>query len=939
MTLRRFCLVVAVGLVSVIVTTTPPTAQSVSPAANNFVITYPSFDFLIPYHPPIALNFDLISPTPPGETLLAPAPSSDTGYTFLPWSPLQIGPVTGIPDIADRLEFLLPFDLLIIAHEDFLDALEPLKTHKDYTDISTRIYSWQYLAQRFQDQGRDVPERLKKAIASFRQGCGIKYVMLVGDSDRFPVRYCKIYDPTSWGDGYSPADLYYADLYRQDGTFEDWDGDGDGIFGEIQGGAWVAGSTLADINLDDVDLYPDIAVGRVPASTVAEVTTYVNKVINYEFSAYKSSWFNKALLIVPGYLDDNGKYYEYPGSWSAKEDVDGNLTAIGVTSTKLYDQRIEGLPAGLGDGDPTAAAISAEINGGVGFVNFSGHGGPFTWGPYVAADVAALTNDGMLPVVFAGACSTARFHFGDTFLNVQGNTFTTSVQCPVYNGANRCWPANPTAAVSPEPAPIQQDNGTSYDLDSMAEEFLVKRNSGGIGYIGGYTGTQGGSQVLDRYLFEGYRYSFKPPALGYLWNYAVRRYIDNDFHIDFNTNSNWYPTALFHHIQKYMLFGDPSLRVGGISRIQRQDFSGNYGMAHDGWRGTLQFAKASGDYIEGTPNMGGKYVTVEGQQHDLRGFARTATYPISAGWGPDHKIGFYIDFADTPSQDDDQNFEGYLFTRTKDAMAGITWWNNIPFGFFAKEGGRFISGVPALAPDAVDIEDFTGTYRMDHDGWKGTLSLWQPTFVLIDGPNLMGTYTGSDGKSHAVRGLVRTTFNDLLPTWGPDHKIELYIDFSDTPPQGDDQKFEGYLFTRTKDAMAGTTLWNNTPFGFYAEKQRPPVPRITVNGQQEDVSLTSGQAASVQVQLDSGVMMESGCDWWIAASTPFGWFSYVFPTGWQTGINACGQFSPFTIADPFEVLNLALPPGGYTFYFALDDASNGNFDGNVWWDSVTVLVP
>ncbi len=68
---------------------------------------------------------------------------------------------------------------------------------------------------------------------------------------------------------------------------------------------------------------------------------------------------------------------------SAKEDVGGNLSAVGITSTKLYDHRIEGLPAGLGTVTPPAA-ISAEINGGVGFVNFSGHGAPYTWGPYEA---------------------------------------------------------------------------------------------------------------------------------------------------------------------------------------------------------------------------------------------------------------------------------------------------------------------------------------------------------------------------------------------------------------------------------------------------------------------------------------------------------------------------------------------------------------------------
>lgn len=768
--------------------------------ADDLVIAPLDFNFIVPYVRPIALDLELVDPSPPGESLLPAAPSVDLDYIYKPWVAPEIGPIEGIPNIPD---ILVPFDLLIIAHEDFVDELAPLKAHKDYTDIPTRIYSWQELAERFHDQGRDDQERLKKAIASFRQSCDIKYVMLVGDCDRFPVRYCMIYDPTYWGHGYSPSDLYYADLYAADGTtFDDWDGDGDGIFGEMQGGTWTAGSTLAAINLDGMDLYPDIALGRIPASTEAEVTTYVNKVISYEFAAYKASWFDKAVLVVPGYWAKDGKYYEYPGSWSAKEDVDGKLTAVGVTSTKLYDSRIEGLPAGLGNAEPTAANISAEINSGVGFVNFSGHGNTTTWGPYTSTNVAALNNAGKLPVVFAGACSTAQFHFGDSFLDVDGNTFTRSIQCPIYNDANRCWPANPIAAQCPEPAAIQ---GSIYDVDSMAEEFLVKRDTGGIGYIGSYTGAQGGSQVLDRYFFEGYRYSLKPATLGYLWNYAVRRYINNDFHINFNTDSAWYPQAMFHHIQKYMLFGDPSLRVGGVSRIQRADFADHYEMVHDGWQGTLHLTTASGDIVEGTPNMGGQYTASDGSEHAVRGYMRTATYPISTSWGPDHKISFYIDFSDTLNQDDDQKFDGYLFTWTKDAMAGVTWWNNIPFGF-------------------------------------------------------------------------------------------------------------------------------------YAEKERPPVPRILANAKDDAVTVAAGGEVTIAVQLDPGVLMDDGCDWWVAASTPFGWFSFVLTTGWQAGIHTCVQSAPALLPDPIEVLKAALPSGDYTFYFALDDQQNGTLDGTIWFDSVTVKV-
>ncbi len=89
----------------------------------------------------------------------------------------------------------------------------------------------------FSSSGVDAPERIKKAIASFRQTNGVQYVMLVGDSDRFPVRYCRMYDATHWGHGYAPSDLYYADLFDGGSNFDDWDGDGDGVFCEIKSGA------------------------------------------------------------------------------------------------------------------------------------------------------------------------------------------------------------------------------------------------------------------------------------------------------------------------------------------------------------------------------------------------------------------------------------------------------------------------------------------------------------------------------------------------------------------------------------------------------------------------------------------------------------------------------------------------------------------------------
>ena len=155
-------------------------------------------------------------------------------------------------------------------------------------------------------------------------------------------------------------------------------------------------------------------------------------------------------------------------------------------------------------------------------------------------------------------------------------------------------------------------------------------------------------------------------------------------------------------------------------------------------------------------------------------------------------------------------------------MAGLTWWNDIPSvsmpGSQADAGELSLAlKVPRRSPCLKRATSWATTY-INHDGWKGKLQLIA-TYDTPGQPNITGSYIDANGFSHLLRAFVRTSTYYLPPDWGPDHKIVMFIDLPNTPTNpDDDQLFEGYLFTQTKDAIAGLTYWHDRPFGFYAVK-------------------------------------------------------------------------------------------------------------------------
>jgi len=336
--------------------------------------------------------------------------------------------------------------------------------------------------------------------------------LLVGGSELFPTRKTHIYIQ---GDSeVFVSDLYYADIYNEKGDFSSWDTNKNDVFGEYDWGS--------SESTDDLDLYPDVYLGRLACIDINEVMVSINKIIIFENNkAYLHDWFTN--LVVCG------------GDTFTSSNGDGS----GVNEGEYVNQAIIDIMDGfiperlwVSNGNLSgingAARISAAINKGCGFVDFSGHGNTDRWkthpnnssyiwlptpsGSFDYMHVADLSNGEKLPIVVIGACSVGKFN---------------------------------------------------SDPDCLGWTFISNPNGGGIGSFGltglgwGYMGrfaTEGlvGKMVLNTF------YAYKNESaktFGEMWVKAVSSYIYPIMeNIDFKTIEEWQP------------FGDPTLTIAEESR-------------------------------------------------------------------------------------------------------------------------------------------------------------------------------------------------------------------------------------------------------------------------------------------------------------------------------------------------------------------------------------
>jgi len=311
------------------------------------------------------------------------------------------------------------YDMVIISPKKFAAAFQPLIDHKNSLGINTTLKTVEEILVNY--NGFDAPEKIKYFIKDAIEQWGITYVLLGGGLKSYlfakdredcnqgtkawhvPVRYTNII--LRGRDQGCISDLYYADIYDENGTFSSWDSNGDGIFA-----AW----NKDDVLDDDFDLYPDVYVARLPCRNKQEVKLMVNKTIVYESTNPASKrWFKKMIAIAGltlklydgtpdgEYICDRSIYYMHD---LVKEPI-----RVYISNNKT---------GGL---IPTSNDIIQALEDGAGFVLFQGHGSPFSWntlwedgekwvGGLELSNFWHLNNLNNLPVVVVGGCHCGLFN-------------------------------------------------------------------------------------------------------------------------------------------------------------------------------------------------------------------------------------------------------------------------------------------------------------------------------------------------------------------------------------------------------------------------------------------------------------------------------------------------------------------------------------------------
>ena len=260
---------------------------------------------------------------------------------------------------------------------------------------------------------------------------GLRYVLLGGDSDVVPIRY--LHANASY---FGLDDRYLSDVYFSSPEME-WDGDGDGRYGEID-----------DLLIHGVsNISFPLRVGRVPINNTVDADLFCQRVIDYETNPPEGDWYSRGILASsvmdrPNIDDDpvtptDEGYNTYKDNGYKAIENAMRYIPYSMDITHLHDYQIDHPYWGGNYSEEndtlTVTSLPENISNGCSFVSFAGQSfydsssSPFSlanwvqptgtqyppsagFGPALTReDIDELSNGGMLPVMYISSCDSFNF--------------------------------------------------------------------------------------------------------------------------------------------------------------------------------------------------------------------------------------------------------------------------------------------------------------------------------------------------------------------------------------------------------------------------------------------------------------------------------------------------------------------------------------------------
>lgn len=152
------------------------------------------------------------------------------------------------------------FEYVIITVDSLVAPFQPLIDWKTEKGVLATCVTSEWIQANY--AGDNIQDMYKAFIIDAYQTWGTAWFLMGADTGLVPSRTCYAMDAEQGMAGNRiRSDLFFSDLDNY------WNDNGTLPYGEVE---------------DNVDMYPDVFVGRAPANSVADVTTFVDKVLLYE---------------------------------------------------------------------------------------------------------------------------------------------------------------------------------------------------------------------------------------------------------------------------------------------------------------------------------------------------------------------------------------------------------------------------------------------------------------------------------------------------------------------------------------------------------------------------------------------------------------------------------------------------------------------------------